>query len=76
MRENPFAESEDRRANPPGSIPGTGLHRQVGSVDLPGGPAGRGWSLGYVGADRSFAVLAAVVVVIGLVVWLIASLVG
>jgi hypothetical protein len=76
MRENPFAESEDRRADPPGSIPGTGLHRQVGSVDPAGGPAGRGWSLGYVGADRSFAVLAAVVVAVGLGVWLVSLLLG
>jgi hypothetical protein len=76
MRENPFAESEDRRADPPGSIPGTGMHRQVGSVDLPGGPAGRGWSLGYVGAYRSFAVLFAVVVAIGLGIWLVSLLLG
>jgi hypothetical protein len=76
MARNPFAESDDRRTDPPGSVPGTGLHRQVGWVELPGGPAGRGWSLGYVGADRLFATLAVVLVAVGLGVWLATLLLG
>jgi hypothetical protein len=75
-RRNPFAESDDRRRDPPGSVPGTGIHRQLGATDIGGGPAGRGWSLAQVGADRLFLGLAAALVAIGLVVWLLASLLG
>ena len=70
MRDNPFAEQEQRRGDPPGSIPGTGLGRQVGSVE---GQPGPGWSLANVGADRAFAALAGLVVLVGLAVWLLVA---
>jgi hypothetical protein len=70
MRDNPFAEVEPRRGDPPGSIPGTGLGRQVGSAGTQRGP---GWSLGYVGADRLFTAVAAMVVLVGVVVWLLVA---
>jgi len=76
MRDNPFTEVEQRRGDPPGSIPGTGLSRQVGSVQANPGSTGRGWSFAYVGADRSFAALAGMVVLVGLVVWLLTSILG
>jgi hypothetical protein len=76
MGRNPFAEFDDRRTDPPGSVPGTGLHRQVGSEQLPGGPAGRGWSLGFVGADHQFATLAVAAAAVGAVVWLVVLLLG
>ena len=70
MRDNPFAEVEPRRGDPPGSIPGTVLGRQVGPAETQRGP---GWSLGYVGADRLFAAVAAMVVLVGVVVWLLVA---
>jgi hypothetical protein len=73
-RRNPFAESDDRRRDPPGSVPGTGIHRQVGSTDIGDGPAGRGWSLAQVGSDRLFLVFAAALIAAGLLVWLLVSL--
>lgn len=73
MHANPFAEFEDRRSDLPGSVPGTGIGRQVGWVPAHAGPAGRGWSLAYVGADRFFVALALMVILVGLVVWLVAS---
>jgi hypothetical protein len=76
MRDNPFAEQERRRNDPPGSIPGTGLGRQVGSVPMDPGPAGRGWRLANVGADQAFAALAGMVVLVGLAVWLLATVLG
>jgi hypothetical protein len=76
MRDNPFAEAEPRRGSPPGSIPGTGLGRQVGSADAHPGAAGRGWSTAYAGADRLFAALAVLVVLVGLAVWLVTTILG
>jgi hypothetical protein len=76
MHDNPFAEFDEQRRDPPGSVPGTGIGRQVGSVPAQGGPAGRGWSFAYVGADRLFAGLLVLVVAVGLVIWLVKSLVG
>ena len=73
MRDNPFAEVEKRRGDPPGSVPGTGLGRQLGSVEANPGRAGRGWIFAYLGADRLFAALAGMVVLIGLAVWLLTS---
>jgi hypothetical protein len=73
---NPFAEFDDRRRDPPGSVPGTGIHRQVGSTQSHGGPAGRGWSFAYGNADRLFALLVVAVVAVGLGVWLVGSLLG
>jgi hypothetical protein len=73
MRDNPFAEVETWRSDPPGSVPGTGLGRQVGSAEANPGPAGRGWSFANVGADRSFAALAGMVVLVGLAIWLVTS---
>ena len=70
MRDNPFAEVEPRRSDPPGSIPGTGLGRQVGSAETQPGP---GWSLACVGANRAFAAVAAMVVLVGVVVWLLVA---
>jgi hypothetical protein len=70
VRDNPFAEVEPRRSDPPGSIPGTGLGRQVGSAETRPGP---GWSLASVGADRAFAAVAAMVVLVGVVVWLLVA---
>jgi hypothetical protein len=75
-RRNPFAESDDRRRDPPGSVPGTGIHRQVGSTDIGEGPAGRGWSLAQVASDRLFLALAVALVAVGLLVWLVSSLLG
>jgi hypothetical protein len=76
MRDNPFADVEPRRGDPPGSIPGTGLGRQVGSVDAHPGAAGRGWSSAQVGADRLFAAVAGMVVLVGLAVWLVTTVLG
>jgi hypothetical protein len=73
MRDNPFAEAEPWRDDPPGSVPGTGLGRQVGTTGTHPGPAGRGWLLAYVGADRLFAAVAGMVVLVGVVVWLLAA---
>jgi hypothetical protein len=70
MRDNPFAEVEPRRGDPPGSVPGTGLGRQVGSAETQPGP---GWSLPYAGADRLFAAVAGMVVLVGVVVWLLVA---
>ena len=54
--------------------PGTGLGRQVGSVE---GQPGHGWSLAStVGADRAFAALAGLVVLVGLTVWLLTTVLG
>jgi hypothetical protein len=76
MSRNPFAESDDRRPDPPSSVPGTGIHRQVGSVQSYAGPAGRGWSFASVGADRLFAWLAVAVAAIGLGIWAVSALLG
>ena len=37
MSSNPFAEFDDRRSDSPGSVPGTGIHRQVGSIQSQAG---------------------------------------
>jgi hypothetical protein len=74
MRDNPFAEVEQRRSGPPGSVPGTGLGRQIGSIEANPGPAGRGWWLAYVDADRHLAALAGMLVLVGLAVWLMTSI--
>jgi hypothetical protein len=74
MRDNPFAEVEPRRGSAPGSVPGTGLGRQVGSIEANSGRAGSGWRFGYAGADRSFAAVAGLVVLVGLAVWLLTSI--
>jgi hypothetical protein len=73
---NPFAEFDDRRPDPPSSVPGAGIHRQVGSIQSHPGPAGRGWSFAYVGVDRLFAWLAVAMVAIGLGIWAVGSLLG
>lgn len=76
MSRNPFAEVDDRRPDPPSSVPGTGIQRQVGSIQSHAGPSGRGWSFAYVGADRLFAWTAVAVVAIGLGIWMISSVLG
>jgi hypothetical protein len=76
MRDNPFAEDEKRRGDPPGSVPGTGLGRQIGWGEANPGRSGPGWSFAYAGADRLFAAVAVMVVLVGLAVWLVTSILG
>jgi hypothetical protein len=73
MHDNPFAERERRRGDPPGSVPGTGLGRQVGSAEA---PPGSGWSLANAGATWAFAALAGMVVLVGVAVWLLVVVLG